>query len=76
MTSAVCRGVEDITGSQPQEPQKEPPKGRKLKKKDPIPIPPAPAPAPAADSDTGDDLSDEEDATGKRKKLSITQNAG
>ena len=51
-------------GSQPQEPAKV----RKPKKRDP----PPPAPSEAGDSDTGDDISDEEDATGKRK-ASITQ---
>ena len=74
LTAAVGRGVEDITGFQPQQPAK----SRKPKKKNP-PHPPTPTPppalalVPAADSDTGDDLSDEEDAKGKRKKPSITQ---
>ena len=37
-------------------------------------MPPAtPSPAPAANSDTGDNLSDEKDATGKRKKPSFSQ---
>ena len=70
LTTAVGRGVEDATGSQPQEPAK----GRNPKKKDPLhPKPPAPAPSEATDSDTGDDICDEEDATGKSKKASITQ---
>ena len=60
----VGRGVEDTTGSQPQEPAK----ARKPKKD-----PPPPAPSEAGNSDTGDDISDEEDAMGKRKKASITQ---
>ena len=62
---AVGHGVEDTTGSQPQEPAKP----RKPKKKDP----PPPAPSKAGNSDTGDNISDEEDAMGKRKKASIPQ---
>ena len=57
--------MEGTTGSQPQEPPK-------LQEAEEGSQPPPQAPAPAADSDTGDDLSDEEDATGKRKKPSIT----
>ena len=61
LTAAVSHGLEDTKGCQPQEPAKP----RKPEKKDPPP--PAPAPSEAGDFDTGDDISNEEDAMGKRK---------
>ena len=67
LTAALGRGVEDNTGSQP----REPPKAKKLKKKDPPP--PAPSPSEQADLDTEDDIPNEEDATDRGKKASITQ---
>ena len=67
LTAVVGRRVEDTTGSQPHEQAKP----RKPKKKDPPP--PAPAPSEPGDSDTGDVISDGEDATGRRKKASFTQ---
>ena len=68
LTAAVGHALEDTTGSQPQEPAK-PPKAKKPRKKEPTP----PARSHPAPSDTEDDLSAEEDATGRRKKASITQ---
>ena len=56
LTAAVGHRVEDTTGSKPQEPAKP----RKPKTKDP----PPPAISEAGDSDTRDDISDEEDAMG------------
>ena len=61
--------MEDSTGSQSQEP----PKARNSKPKKKDPPPPAPSPSEQANSDTGDDISGEEDAMGRRKKASIIQ---
>ena len=59
--------MEDTKGSQPQEP----PKAKKPRKK--APVPPSPTRTYPAPSDSEDDLSAEEDATGRQKKASITQ---
>ena len=70
LTAALGSAL-DTTCSQPQEPPK-PPKAKKPWKEL---TPPAPSPTPTdpAPSDSEDDLSAEEDATGRRKKASITR---
>ena len=72
LTVALGCALEVTTGSQPQEPPKAP-KAKKPRKKEPAPPAPSPTPTNPAPSDSEDDLSAEEDATGRRKKASITQ---